>query len=248
MVPLKTLLTTKTVLGPQVIDHYNMFASATINGDTAPGYSSGQAIKTMEKIAKETLPDGMSYSWTGTAYQEIIAGNMAAMIFLLALIFIYLFLVAQYESWMISVAVMLSVPVAMFGALLSLKLFGIANNIYAQIGFVLLFGMASKTAILVVEFAKVQREHGKSILESAEFAAHTRFRAVLMTAFSALLGFLPLIIAAGAGANSRHSLGTSVMGGMLSATILGTLFVPSFYVLIQTIVEFKWKKSKKKKA
>jgi hydrophobic/amphiphilic exporter-1 (mainly G- bacteria), HAE1 family len=247
MVPLKTLLTTKTILGPEVIDHYNMFASATVNGDTAPGYSSGEAIATMEKIAKETLPDGMTYSWTGTAYQEIIAGNMVFIIFALGLIFIYLFLVAQYESWMISVAVMLSVPVAVFGALLGLKVLGIANNIYAQIGFVLLFGMASKTAILVVEFAKVQREGGKPILESAEYAAHTRFRAVLMTAFSALLGFLPLLIATGAGANSRHALGASVMGGMISATILGTLFVPSFYVLIQTIVEFKWKKNKKVK-
>ncbi len=245
MVPLKTLLTTKTILGPQVINHYNMFASATINGDTAHGYSSGQAIKTMEQIAKKTLPDGMTYSWTGTAYQEIIAGNMVIVIFILALIFIYLFLVAQYESWTISMAVMLSVPVAMFGAVLGLKVTGIANNIYAQIGFVLMFGMATKTAILVVEFAKIQRETGKPILESAEYAAHTRFRAVLMTAFSALLGFLPLLIATGAGANSRHSLGASVMGGMISATILGTLFVPSFYVLIQSIVEFKWKKDKK---
>ena len=247
MVPLKTLLTAKTILGPDVIDHYNMFASATINGDTAHGYSSGQAIKKMEEIAKETLPDGMTYSWTGTAYQEIIAGNMVAVIFVLAIIFIYLFLVAQYESWMISVAVMLSVPVAMFGAVLGLKLLGVPNDIYAQIGFVLLFGMASKTAILVVEFAKVQREEGKPIIESAEYAAHTRFRAVLMTAFSALLGFMPLLIASGAGANSRHSLGTSVMGGMISATILGTLFVPSFYVLIQTIVEGKSKKNNKAK-
>ena len=243
MVPLKTLLTAKTIFGPQVIPHYNMFPSATINGDTAKGYSSGQAIKTMNEIANVILPEGMTYSWTGTAYQEIIAGNMVTIIFVLAIIFIYLFLVAQYESWMISVAVMLSVPVAFLGAIIALKIFGIANDIYAQIGFVLLFGLASKTAILIVEFAKVQHEEkGKSVIEAAEIAAGIRFRAVMMTAIAALLGFLPLVIATGAGANSRISLGMSVMGGMMAATVLGTLFVPSFYVIIQKIVEFKFKK------
>ena len=244
MVPLKTLVTAKTILGPEVIEHFNMYASATINGETATGYSSGQAIEVMENIAKETFPDGMTYSWTGTAYQEIIAGNQVAIIFALAIVFIYLFLVAQYESWMISLAVMLSVPLAFLGALLTLMITGTVNNIYAQIGFVLLFGMATKTAILIVEFAKVQRESGHSIIESAKHAAHTRFRAVLMTAISSLLGFFPLVIAMGAGANSRHSLGWSVLGGMLAATVLGTLFVPAFYVIIQKTTE---KVSKKKK-
>jgi hydrophobic/amphiphilic exporter-1 (mainly G- bacteria), HAE1 family len=244
MVPLRTLVTAKTILGPEVIDHFNLYSSATINGNPAPGYSSGQAIKAMEKIAKETFPDGMTYSWTGTAYQELIAGNLVVIIFALAIVFIYLFLVAQYESWMISLAVMMSVPLAVLGALIALWMTGEANNIYAQIGFVLLFGMASKTAILIVEFAKVQRENGLSIEEAAKTAANLRFRAVLMTALSALLGFLPLVLASGAGANSRHSLGWSVLGGMFAATVLGTLFVPAFYAIIQNVVE---KSSKKKK-
>ena len=248
MVPLSTLLTSKTVFGPQVINHYNMYASATINGDTAPGYSSGQSITTMEDIAKKTLPDGMTYSWTGTAYQEILAGNMVIIIFVLAIIFIYLFLVAQYESWMVAMAVMLSVPVAFLGAILALKAIGFANNIYAQIGFVLLFGLASKTAILIVEFAKVQHEEeGKTIVDAAKFAANIRFRAVMMTAIAALLGFLPLVIATGAGANSRISLGASVMGGMLFASVFGTLFVPSFYVIMQKIAEFRFTKPKETK-
>jgi hydrophobic/amphiphilic exporter-1 (mainly G- bacteria), HAE1 family len=247
MVPLRTLVTAKTILGPEVIDHYNMFASATINGEAAPGYSSGQAISVMEKIAKETFPDGMTYSWTGTAYQEILAGNMVIIIFALGILFIYLFLVAQYESWMISLAVMLSVPLAILGALITLVITGTINNIYAQIGFVLLFGMATKTAILIVEFAKVQRENGRPIAESAKYAANTRFRAVLMTAISSLLGFFPLVIATGAGANSRHSLGWSVLGGMLAATVLGTLLVPAFYVIIQTLTEKYFGKEKTKK-
>lgn len=247
MVPLRTLVTSKMILGPEIIQHYNMFSSATINGSAAPGYSTGEAIKTMESIAKKILPDGMTYSWTGTAYQEILAGNQVGIIIVLAIIFIYLFLVAQYESWMISLAVMLSVPIAFFGAIVALWGSGVANNIYAQIGFVLLFGLASKTAILIVEFAKVQREAGKPILESAEYAARIRFRAVLMTAFSALLGFLPLVLATGPGANSRHSLGTSVLGGMAAAAVLGTLLVPSFYVIIQKIVEFKSRKKAKVK-
>ena len=245
MVPLRTLVTAKMILGPEIIERYNMFASATINGSAAKGYSTGQAIKTMENIAKKILPTGMKYSWTGTAYQEILAGNQVMIIIILAIVFIYLFLVAQYESWMISLAVMLSVPIAFFGAVAALWISGIENNIYAQIGFVLLFGLASKTAILIVEFAKVQRESGKPILKSAEYAASIRFRAVLMTAFSALLGFLPLVIAVGPGANSRHSLGMSVLGGMFAATILGTLLVPSFYVIIQKLVE--WKKPKLEK-
>jgi len=169
---------------------------------------------------------------------------MTFIVFGLALIFIYMFLVAQYESWMIAFAVMLSVPVAIFGALAALWVTGIEMNIYAQIGFTLLFGMATKTAILIVEFAKEQRESGKSILKAAEFAANLRFRAVIMTAISFILGVLPLVIATGPSAASRRSLGTAVFGGMISAAIFGTLVVPAFYVIIQKVIEFKFNKSK----
>jgi hydrophobic/amphiphilic exporter-1 (mainly G- bacteria), HAE1 family len=245
MIPLSTLVDTTNMSGPEIIYRYNMYPSATIKGFPAEGYSSGQAMKAMERVSKKVLPKGFSYDWTGISYQEKLAGEKVIFIFLLSILFIYLFLVAQYESWMIAFAVMLSVPIAFFGALGALFLTGIENNIYTQIGFVLLFGLASKTAILIVEFAKEQRESGKSILEAAEIAGSLRFRAVLMTAISFVLGVLPLVFAAGAGAASRRALGTAVFGGMLIACIFGTIFVPSFYVIIQKITERFYSKKKK---
>jgi len=245
MIPLSTLVTHKSILGPQIIEHYNLYRSATINGSPAPGYSSGQAIKAMERVAAETLPEGYGYEWTSMAYQEILAGNQVMIIFAVALLFIYLFLVAQYESWMIPFAVMLSVPIAFFGALSALWIMGLENNIYTQVGFVLLFGLASKTAILIVEFAKQQHEdHGDGILESAEAAASLRFRAVLMTAISFVLGVFPLVIASGAGAESRKALGTAVFGGMLISAIFATILVPVFYVIAQKLIESDFKKDK----
>lgn len=235
-VPLSTLMKVKTILAPNIVYHYNMFANAEIEGDAAPGYSTGQAIEAMERVAKEVLPLGMQYEWTGTAYQEIIAGNQTTIVFMLAITFIYLFLVAKYESWMLSLAVMLSVPVAILGALIALWLAGIANNIYAQVGFVLLFGMSSKTAILMVEFAHEQHKMGKSVVEAAEEAAKIRFRAVIMTATAFILGVFPLLIATGPGAMSRKSIGFAVFGGMLLDAVLGTLRIPSFYVLMEKIV------------
>ena len=245
-VQLKTFAKAKTVLGPNVVSHYNMLNSAEVFGSPAPGYSSGQAIKEMERISKEVLPDDMTYSWTSTAYQQVLAGNLIVIIFALAITFIYLFLVAQYESWLIAFAVILSVPVAIFGALVALWIAGIDNNIYAQIGFALLFGMASKTAILIVEFAKEQRDTGKPILEAAEMAAKLRFRAVVMTAVAFILGVFPLVIATGASSNSRRSLGTAVFGGMLLAAILGTVIIPVFYVILQKIIEREWGSNKQK--
>ncbi len=243
MIPLSTLVKYKFILGPQVIEHYNLYRSCTINGNAAPGYSSGQAMKAMEEVADTKLPDGYGYEWTGMSYQEKLAGGQVSIIFILALLFIYLFLVAQYESWLIPFAVMFSVPIAFFGALGALWLMGLDNNIYTQVGFVLLFGLASKTAILIVEYAKDQRKNGKSILASAEAAASLRFRAVLMTAISFVLGVIPLIIATGAGAASRKSLGTAVFGGMLIAAIFATILVPAFYVIIQKLIELKKKKA-----
>ncbi len=243
MVPISTLVIPETRFGPQYLNRYNLFPSVTINGNSAPGYSSGQAMKAMEEIANKSLPTGMKYDWTDISYQEKLAGNKAAMIFAIALLFIYLFLVAQYESWMIPFAVILSVPIAFFGSLVFLLICGLDNNIYTQVGFVLLFGIACKTAILIVEFAKESHEKGMSVTEAAEHAAKLRFRAVMMTAIAFVLGVTPLVVAFGAGAISRRSLGTVVFGGMLVSCIFGTILIPSFYVVIQKMInKFSGKK------
>jgi HAE1 family hydrophobic/amphiphilic exporter-1 len=219
-----------------------MYPSVTVNGSAKPGYSSGEAMKEIMSIAKRVLPQGMTFDWTDMSYQERKAGNQTLIVFALALTFIYLFLVAQYESWMIPLAVMLSVPVAFFGALCFLMVLNIENNIYTQVGFVLLFGIACKTAILVVEFAKQQHDEGMDVLGAAEYAAKLRFRAVLMTAVSFILGTFPLVVAMGAGALSRRSLGTAVFGGMLISVIIGTFLIPACFVLIQKLVDLTGRK------
>ncbi len=246
MVPIGTMVSIEERLAPQYLNRYNLYSSATINGMNAPGYSSGDAMKAMEEIAAQVLPPGMTYSWTDMSYQEREANKsfqlmpgvelaMMAVIFGLALLFMYLFLVAQYESWMLPLAVLLAVPIAFFGALVSLLLTGISNNIYTQVGFVLLFGIACKTAILIVEFAKQKHEEGMAVHEAAIFAAKLRFRAVLMTAVSFILGTMPLVVAVGAGAASRRSLGTAVFGGMLFAVVFGTILIPAFYVVVEKL-------------
>jgi HAE1 family hydrophobic/amphiphilic exporter-1 len=236
MVPINTLVIPETRFGPQYMSRYNLFPSVTISGNSAAGCSSGQAMKAMEEVAEKNLPAGMKYEWTDISYQEKLAGNKAALIFAVALLFIYLFLVAQYESWMIPFAVILSVPIAFFGALVFLLICGLDNNIYTQVGFVLLFGIACKTAILIVEFAKESHEKGMSVIEAAEHAAKLRFRAVMMTAIAFILGVTPLVVAFGAGAVSRRSLGTVVFGGMLVSCIFGTILIPSFFVVIQKMI------------
>jgi hydrophobic/amphiphilic exporter-1 (mainly G- bacteria), HAE1 family len=237
MVPMRTLLKAEPLLGPDIVNRYNIYRSITINGSAAAGYSSGDAIAAMERVAGEKLPAGYTFSWTGQAYQEILAGDASTIILGLALLFVFLFLVAQYESWSIPLAVMLAVPLAIFGAVVAQSMAGLNNDVYMQIGVVLLVGLASKNAILIVEFAKQLREEGSGIADAAFNAARLRFRAVLMTAFSFILGVVPLAVAIGAGAASRRSLGTAVLGGMIAVAILGTLLVPPFYAFIQGLRE-----------
>ncbi|MCP4178957.1 MAG: multidrug efflux RND transporter permease subunit, partial [bacterium] len=242
MIPLSTLIQVKKKVGPNMISRYDMFQSVSIMGVAAQGYSSGEGIAAMEKIAKKVLPDGYTYEWTGMSYQEKLAGNNVFLIFLASVIFIYLFMVAQYESWTIVLAVMMAIPIAVLGAMLSLLGMSIFiplidNNIYAQVGIVLIFGLSTKTAILIVEFAKKNREEGQSILKSAESASKLRFRAVIMTAVSFILGTFPLVIATGAGAMSMKSIGIIVFGGMIFSIFLGTILIPAFYVMMQKLSE-----------
>ena len=237
MIPMGTLAQVRDTVGPSVITRFNMFPAASITGVPAPGKSSGQAVAEMERLAAEYLPAQMGYEWSGVTYQQIAAGNLAPIIFSLAIVFVFLFMAAQYESWLIPLAVLMGVPMAIFGAMLGTGLRQLDNNIYTQIGLVLLIGLAAKTAILIVEFAKQQREEGKPVIEAAETAALLRFRPILMTAFSFILGVIPLAIASGAGAASRVSLGTAVLFGMLIATASGVFLIPAFYVIIQGLRE-----------
>ncbi|WP_026972451.1 efflux RND transporter permease subunit [Aliagarivorans marinus] len=237
MVPLNTLVEVEPVLGPEYTTQFNLYGAVKMNAFPAPGYSTGDAIAAVRNIAETSFPSGYTYDWSGQTYQELQAGNLAPFIFSLALIFTYLFLVAQYESWTIPLSVMLSVPIAILGAFIYIWLMGSEINLYTQIGLVLLIGLACKNAILVVEFAKQLREEGHSIVEAATTAARLRFRAVLMTALSFILGMIPMVTASGAGAASRLSLGYAVTGGMLAATVVGTCLVPAFYVILQSLRE-----------
>ena len=233
MVPVMTLVTPKFTLGPNLTFRYNMFISAGVNGSAAPGYSDGQAMQAMEEISAKTLPDGFGFSWSSMSYQAQAQGNALGILLGLSVLFGYLFLVGLYESWMNPFAVLGSVTIAALGAVGAIAIFGIALNVYVQIGLVLLVGLAAKNAILIVEFAKEAREANHTRVEAARQAAEMRFRAVLMTAFAFILGVVPLVTATGAGAVSRFVLGTTVLGGMFAATCVGIIFIPGLYVMFQ---------------
>ena len=237
MVPIGTLVKVERTLGPQTIMRYNLFPSAAITGQAAPGFSSGQALRLMEHMADVKLPTSMGYDWTGMSYQEKKVGSESIVVFALAIVLVFLVLAAQYESWTNPTAVILVVPLAVLGTVVALLMRDFDNNVYTQIGIVLLIGLASKNAILIVEFAAEQRKQGLSIVESAATAAQLRFRPILMTAISSIAGFMPLVVAAGAGAASRQAIGTAVVGGMIAATIMSLLFTPVFYVVMQSVSE-----------
>lgn len=235
MVPIGTLTDINPDVGPSIVSLYNLYPSSNIYGMAAKGYSSGQAMKALEEVANQVLPTGMSFEWTSTAYQEQIAGNLSYYIFALSLILIYMILAGQYENWVTPASVLCSVPLALLGTVAALKILGLANNMYTQIGILLLIALAAKNAILIVEVAREEREfHNKSIMEAAVLGARTRFRPILMTSFAFILGVMPLVFATGAGANARKSIGIAVASGMLASTCLAVVFVPAFYVLFQT--------------
>jgi multidrug efflux pump subunit AcrB len=230
MVPLSAIATIKTTVGPPSESRYNLFPAIEINGSSANGVSSGQALAAMGRVAAKTLPKGYGFDWSGISYQEVQAGSQSAIAFVLAILFGYLFLVGQYESWTVPISVILSVIVASFGALAALFIRQHANDVYAQIGLVLLIGLAAKNAILIVQFSEVERENGAPVLEAARTGLMQRFRAVVMTALAFIFGVIPLVIASGAGAGARQSIGTTVFGGMIAATLIGMLLVPPLYV------------------
>jgi len=233
MVPLSALVDARYITGPDLVSRFNGFMAAKVTGDAGSGYSSGQSISTMEAVSNEVLPDGYTYAWSGQAFEEKQSSGTSAIIFVFALVMVFLILSAQYEQWSLPVAVITAVPFGIFGALVAVWLRGMENDVYFQIGLVTLIGLSTKNAILIVEFAELKYKEGMSAFDAALEAARLRLRPILMTSLSFILGAMPLVLASGAGANARHSIGTGIIGGMVAATSLALFFVPLFYYLIQ---------------
>ena len=234
LVPISEVAKITRVIGPSVIQRFNMFDAAKISGQAKPGYSSGDALKAIEEVSASVLPDGYTISWAGTAYQEKSLEKGGNMAFVYAILFVFLILAALYESWSIPFAVILAVPFAFFGAVLGLWLRGLESDIYFQVGLITLVGLSAKNAILMVEFAMQKLKSGHSLLDATVEGAKVRFRPIVMTSFAFIMGSLPLALSVGAGANSRHIIGTTVVGGMIALTMIGIFFVPLFYYLIMS--------------
>lgn len=237
MVPFSTFTRLERVYGPEQLTRYNMFTSAMINGEPSPGFSSGDAIRAVEEVAVQKLPKGFTYEWSGMTREEILSGDQAIYIFIVCLVFVYLLLAAQYESFLLPLPVILSLPTGIFGAFLGLKLLGLENNIYAQVSLVMLIGLLGKNAILIVEYAILRRKEGLSVLEAAMEGATERLRPILMTSFAFIAGLIPLCVATGAGALGNRSIGTAAAGGMLIGTIFGVILIPGLYVLFASLTE-----------
>ena len=237
MVPLDNLATVTESSGPPVITHYNLFRAVEIDGSAAPGYSSGQGLTAMEDLAKQSMMPGMKFEWTGLTLDELESGGKALIIFGLGILVVYLTLSAQYESFALPFIILLAVPMAVLGALGLVWARGLANDVYCQIGLVMLIGLSAKNSILIVEFAEQLRRKGRSIADAAAEAGGLRLRPILMTSFAFILGILPLVFATGAGAQGRRSVGTTIVGGMLLSTILNLFFIPVLYVILSRLLK-----------
>jgi multidrug efflux pump len=243
MIPLSSLMKISNSYGPDRVQRYNTYVSADVSGGAAPGYSSGQAQAAMERIAKEVLPKGVRYEWTELTYQDILAGNTLLYVFPLCVLLVFLVLAAQYESWTLPLAVILIVPMSILCALIGVKLTGGDNNIFTQIALFVLVGLASKNAILIVEFARELEDHGRTVMQAALESCRLRLRPILMTSIAFIMGVVPLVFSHGPGFEMRHAMGVAVFAGMLGVTFFGLFLTPVFYVLLRTLAKRLEKKS-----